>query len=131
MREQILCHPCELREIPAADRNAIRVEATLFGWILWMNHEQVDCASEAEARYLAAFGRMGYTEIPVPKDAKILKAVTPAVEKAVADIIAQVEEKAAWELSRKRRSQLIDMVWEKLREKIDKAAPLPPSLAPS
>lgn len=117
-----------MREIPSAYPDLIRIEQTLFGWILWIGRDQVDCESEAEARYLAAFAHMGYVEIPVPKDPKALADVVSSVEKAVADIRAQIEEKTSWELNWKRRKQLTTLVWEGLRDRIDKIVSMPSAL---
>lgn len=128
LRERILSVAYFMREIPPVDRSTIRLEHTLFGWVLWMGRHQIDCRSEGEARYLAAFGHMGYIEVPVPKDIEVVNAVAFDVEKAVADIRRQIEEKTSWELNRKRREELTELVWEGLRDRIDKSASMPSAL---
>ena len=119
LHERILKVPCKKRELSPADPEEIAVENTLFGWILHLHREQVPCESESVARYLAAFARMGFIEVPVPKDHRIVEEVVEDLERGVEDLTKQIEEEISGELNPSRRKQLFDLVWEGVRERLE------------
>lgn len=119
LHERILKTPCTTREIPPVDPEEIAIENTLFGWELRLRREQVPCESEAVARYLAAFARMGFVEVPVPDDPRVIEAVVEDLERSVADLTKRIEDEISGELNPSRRKQLFDLVWEGVRERLD------------
>jgi hypothetical protein len=96
----------------------LKVENTLFGWVLRAGREQIPCASEAEARLLAALASLGFTEIPIPDDAQVLRDTVEDLEKAVSALWGQVEEAVSSEINPNQRRELLGLVWEEIRDKI-------------
>lgn len=119
IHQRILAVPHSMRSLRPVERDEIRVENTLFGWVLRLRKEQVSCSSEAEARYLAAFVQMGFAEAPVPSDPERISQVLPDLERSVSKLWAQIEEKTSSELNPSRRKELVNLVWENVRERID------------
>lgn len=80
-REKVLSAPrLRRRELPATDGD-VRVEKDLFGWVLVVNGTKVQCASEAEARFLRVFRDAGMTEVKVPEDEDYLRSILPELER--------------------------------------------------
>jgi len=92
----------------------IKVVKDLFGWKLYSGKQFIDCRSEEEARFLKIFLEVGFEEVKVPKDDKILAQLLPELEemKQVADEI--IEEDAAGLLNRRLKEELRHRVWQEL-----------------
>lgn len=118
IQERILSVPYEVRTLPCASPHEIQIEPGLFGCDLHMRRQTVQCRSETEARYLAAFARMGFFEVPVPVDPALVEAVVDNLESEVTRITRFIEERSSVVLSPDRRRQVIEMVWEGVRKKI-------------
>ncbi len=119
IHEHILKTPCTMFPIPPVTPDEIRIEKTLFGWELLLRKEHIPCESEALARYLAAFARMGFVEVPVPKDTRVVERVAEDLEKGVAELTEYVETEISGELNPSRRQQLRELIWEGARERLE------------
>ncbi len=118
IHERILKNPCTMRSISPASPEEIVVENTLYGWELRLRRELVPCESEAVARYLAAFARMGFIEVPVPNDPRVVEAVVQDLERSVEELTKHIESEISGELNPSRHKQLLEMVWEGARERL-------------
>jgi hypothetical protein len=92
----------------------IKVVKDLFGWKLYSGKQSIDCRSEEEARFLKIFLEVGFEEVKVPKDDKILAKLLPELEemKQVADEI--IEEDTAGLLNRRLKEEVRHRVWQEL-----------------
>lgn len=113
-REKVLTAPkLRLCELPAAD-GEIRVEKDLFGWVLVVNGTKVQCASEAEARFLRVFRDAGMTEVKVPEDEDYLLRILPELERLKARTDEIVESYLESILDRRLRDRLRHEVYAEL-----------------
>ncbi len=92
----------------------IKVIKDLFGWKLYSGKQSIDCRSDEEARFLKIFLEVGFEEVKVPKDDKILMQLLTELEdmKQVADEL--IEEQAEGLLSRRLKEELRHRVWQEL-----------------
>lgn len=92
----------------------IKVVKDLFGWKLYSGKQFIDCRSEEEARFLKIFLEVGFEQVKVPKDDKVLALLLKELEemKRVADEI--IEEDAAGLLNRRLKEELRHRVWQEL-----------------
>lgn len=92
----------------------IKVVKDLFGWKLYSGKQSIDCRSDEEARFLKIFLEVGFEEVKVPKDDKILAQLLSELEemKKTADEI--IEEEAEGLLSRRLKEELRHRVWQEL-----------------
>ena len=118
IHDRILTHPCSPRAIPSNRGEPVALENTLVGWVLHVGRERVECASKGEARYLAIFAKMGYTEAPVPDDPSVLESILTDLEADWADLKRRIDEGTSSELNPTRRREIEELVWEGIREKL-------------
>ena len=92
----------------------IKVVKDLFGWKLYSGKQFINCRSEEEAKFLKIFLEVGFEEVKVPKDDKILARLLSELEemKQMADEI--IEEHAEGLLSRRLKEELRHRVWQEL-----------------
>jgi hypothetical protein len=116
VRDRILPLLTKTVALPVVGRDGVAVEKNLFGWILRIGREPVPCASEEEARYLKVFAEMGFTSIPIPENPRDLADVVPGLERAYEQAVTTIEEEASWIIDPKQRRQLVELVWNEVRE---------------
>ena len=121
IRERILTVPTKVAEIPPAERDEVNLENTLFGWILHLGRHKVPCKTEAEARYLAAFAKLDFTQVIIPRRQEDIQKVLADVEKDVSELLAYIDSRTASELHVRRRNQVLHMVLEGIQDRIEKA----------
>jgi hypothetical protein len=78
----------------------------LFGYKLVVGKEQIECATEDEARYLKVFLDLGLTEIKIPKDLNFLKQIVPELESSKKHIDEILKEFTESIFDRKAKAQL-------------------------
>lgn len=118
IRERVLSVPHSMREIPPAEPSEIAVENQLFGWVLRLGKVETRCVDEAEARYLAAFARMGFCHVPVPERREVIGDVVEALERSTDELWERILEETSLELRPRRRKELITLVWDGVRRRI-------------
>jgi uncharacterized protein YlxP (DUF503 family) len=121
IRERILTVPHTVREVPPAEREEIRIEQTLLGWVLHLGRDTVSCDTEAEARYLAAFAKLDYTEVIIPRRADHIAAVIADVEREVEEVLTYIDSQTETERHTGRQRELLHLVLENVRDRIEKA----------
>lgn len=113
-REDVLTKRPLVKRVLPPHSDEIKVVKDLFGWKLYSGKQSIDCRSEEEAKFLKIFLEVGFEEVKVPKDDKILKELLTELEemKEVADEI--IEEHAEGLLSRRIKEELRHRVWQEL-----------------
>ena len=113
-REDVLIKKPLVKKVLPSQSDDIKVLKDLFGWKLYSGKQSIDCRSDEEARFLKIFLEVGFEEVKVPKDDKILaELLTELVEmKQVADEL--IEEQAEGLLSRRIKEELRHRVWQEL-----------------
>lgn len=121
IRERILSVPHTLRELTPAEREDIRVEETLLGWVLHIGRHKLPCDTEGAARYLGAFAKLDYTEVIIPQRAGDIAVVVDEVEKEVENLLAYVDTQTEMERYTGRQRELLHLVLENIKDRIEKA----------
>lgn len=82
-REKILTQkPLLTKTLPEVSlKDEIKIEKSLFGWILSSGSKHIECRSEEEALYLKVFLEAGLNKVKIPKDDNCLKDVLPELIK--------------------------------------------------
>jgi len=113
-REDVLTKRPLVKKVLPPQSDDIKVVKDLFGWKLYSGKRSIDCRSEEEARFLKIFLEVGFEEVKVPKDDKILSQLLLELEemKHVADEL--IEEQAEGLLSRRLKEELRHRVWQEL-----------------
>lgn len=96
----------------------VEIEKSLFGWRLNIGKNVIDCTSEANARYLSTFSKMGWDQAPVPKDDSYLFSIINQWEHLFEKAQAVLQEHASSILQNRTRNLLMHTVWTKLREQM-------------
>jgi len=85
-KEKVLSQkPLYTKTLPKAT-DEIEIKQSLLGWRLYSGKNDIDCASELEARYLKVWLEAGIEEVKVPKDEVYLKTITSELESLKAKI---------------------------------------------
>ena len=92
----------------------LRIDRSLFGWVLLVDGKTVPCRSNEEARYLRVFCEAGLTEVSVPADDEHLKAILPELENLKSRTDGIVESYLESILDRKLRERLRHEVYAEL-----------------
>ncbi len=82
--------PLETKTLPPAGSD-ISIRKALIGWRLYSDKQSIDCASEAEARYLKVWLDAGLDSVKVPQDEDHLEVIVRELEslkRKIDDIIA-------------------------------------------
>ncbi|MGE5692366.1 MAG: hypothetical protein ACM3YF_01135 [Candidatus Zixiibacteriota bacterium] len=113
-REDVLTKKPLVKRVLPPQSDDIKVVKDLFGWKLHSGKQFIDCRSEEEAKFLKIFLEVGFEEVKVPKDDKILKELLTELEemKQVADEL--IEEQAEGLFSRRIKEELRHRVWQEL-----------------
>ena len=78
--EKILSQPAlYTRSLPLAS-GKVSIQQTLMGWRLYSGRQNMDCASELEARYLKVWLEAGVDQVKVPQDEGYLQTIVPELE---------------------------------------------------
>lgn len=110
-REKILSLPKKARKKREFSyySGKVKIEQDLFGWRLYLEDKDktnIECRSEAEARYLKICIEARMTEFYVPKDDEYLKSILPELEKLKNWADEVIESYCETLLNRQQREQL-------------------------
>ncbi len=113
-REDVLTKKPLGKKVLPPQSEKIKIVKDLFGWKLFSGGHYIDCRSEEEAKFLKIFLEVGFEEVKVPKDDKILAKLLADLEemKEMADEI--IEENAEGLISRRTKEELRHLVWQEL-----------------
>ncbi len=96
------------------DYDEVKVERTLFGWLLCAGKNNIECRSEEEARYLKIFYESGMKEVKEPLDDDFLKSILPELEKIKTRIDQIINSYLESILSPKIKENLKQEVWAEI-----------------
>jgi hypothetical protein len=89
----------------------IEIRQSLLGWRLYSGRNDIDCASELEARYLKVWLEAGMEEVKVPKDEAYLKTIIPELESLEAKIDDAIEAHLSFIANVKTRDRILRQLW--------------------
>jgi type I restriction-modification system DNA methylase subunit len=92
----------------------IEIKQSLLGWRLYSGKNDIDCASELEARYLKVWLEAGLEEVKVPKDEAYLKAIGPELENLKTKIDTIVNAHLSFIANLKTRDRLLHRLWQEI-----------------
>jgi hypothetical protein len=94
----------------------VEIANNLFAWSVSSKNHSIDCASEAEARFLKVFWDAGLTEIMVPKDEEYLLKILPELERLKAKTDEILESYLTSIFDRQAREQLRHAVFMEITQ---------------
>jgi hypothetical protein len=110
-QEKVLSQtPLYTKTLPKAT-DEIEIKQSLLGWRLYSGKNDIDCASELEARYLKVWLEAGLEEVKVPKDEAYLKAISPELESLKTKIDAVIESHIGFIANPKTRDRILRQLW--------------------
>ncbi len=113
-REKILTYsPLRTKRLPRTS-GEVKLQQELFGWRLSSGRERLDCASEAEARYLKIWLEAGLESIKIPKGEDYLSKITPELENLKQKTDAVFEDYLGSILDPKLRQRLLHQLWQEV-----------------
>ena len=89
----------------------IEIKQSLLGWRLYSGKDDIDCASELEARYLKVWLEAGMEEVKVPKDEAYLKTIIPELESLKAKIDDAIKAHLSFIANVKTRDRILRQLW--------------------
>jgi len=102
--------PLYTKTLPKAT-DEIEIKQSLLGWRLYSGKNNIDCASDLEARYLKVWLEAGMEEIKVPKDEVYLKTITHELESLKAKIDAVINAHLSFIANVKTRDRILRQLW--------------------
>ena len=115
-REHVLSLPkksLKKRELPV-NYGPVTMRQEIFGWKLLSGREQLDCRSQAEARYLRIFWEAGAYDIMVPREDAQIEPFLPELERMKSRMEEIIGDFASTLRSPKLREQLRQEVFAEL-----------------
>jgi type I restriction enzyme M protein len=92
----------------------VAIRQSMLGWRLYSGKNNIDCASEVEARYLKVWLEAGLEEVKAPKDEAYLEAIVPELESLKAKIDAVVEDHLSFIANPKTRDRILHRLWQEI-----------------
>jgi type I restriction-modification system DNA methylase subunit len=110
-KEKVLSQkPLYTKTLPKAT-DEIEIKQSLLGWRLYSGKNDIDCASEPEARYLKVWLEAGMQEVRVPKDEAYLKTITSELESLKAKIEDAINAHLSFIANPKTRDRILRQLW--------------------
>jgi len=117
-KEKVLSQkPLYTKTLPKAT-DEIEIKQSLLGWRLYSGKNNIDCASDLEARYLKVWLEAGMEEIKVPKDEVYLKTITHELESLKAKIDAVINAHLSFIANVKTRDRILHQLWVQITKGI-------------
>lgn len=92
-REKVLSQETLSTKALLKTAGKVKIEQSLFGWRLVAGRKYIDCASEAEAKYLQIWQNFGLEEVKVPQDENYLRDIVPelsALKERIDEVIDRI-----------------------------------------
>ncbi len=109
--ERVLSQKPLYSKILPTPMDDISIRQSMLGWRLYSGKNNIDCASELEARYLKVWLETGLEEVKVPKDEGYLKTITPELESLKTKIDAVVDAHVSFIANPKTRDKILHQLW--------------------
>jgi hypothetical protein len=113
-REKILSQEANTTKALPKTAREMQIEQALFGWRLVSGSQFVECASEAEARYLRIWQSIGLEAVQVPEDKGYLETIVPELEALKAKIDKIVESYLGAIVKVKTRKKILQQLWREI-----------------